>query len=60
MSGDPYTDLDGVVRAPEITFVRVQEHDDGWAYPAGTWAFMDLAGNVKFLPVAAASPSPLP
>ena len=58
MSGDPGTDPDGVVWAPEIGFVRWQEHDDGWAYPAGAWAFMDLSGNFKFLPVSAASPSP--
>ena len=60
MSGDPYADPDGVVWAPEIRFVRFQEHDDGWAYPAGTWAFMDLTGNFRFLPISAASPSPLP
>ena len=58
MSGDPGTDPEGVVWAPEIRFVRWQEHDDGWAYPAGTWAFMDLSGNFKFLPVSASSPTP--
>ena len=60
MSGDPGTDPDGVVWAPEIRFVRWQEHDEGWAYPAGTFAFMDLSGNFKFLPASGASPTTSP
>ena len=57
MSGDPGTNPDGVVWAPEIRFVRWQDHDEGWAYPAASFAFMDLSGNFKFLPVSA-SPTP--
>jgi hypothetical protein len=59
MNGDYGTNFpEGVVWAPEIRFVRWKEHDRSWDYPDGTWHYLDVSANFKFLPVSTASPSP--
>jgi hypothetical protein len=60
MDGDPGTDPKGEVWAPEIRFVGWRERDGSWGFPSGTWNFLDVSGNFKFLPVPVASSSPTP
>jgi len=60
IDGDPGTHPKEVVWAPEIRFVGWRERDGSWGFPSGTWDFLDVSGNFKFLPVSTASPSSSP
>jgi hypothetical protein len=59
MEGDPGTDPNGAVWAPELRFVGWRECERSWAFPGATEAYLDLSANLKFLPVSTASPSPM-